>query len=75
VGYASLEVACNHFFWSARLGCLRHLISMSGAHQVSAWQSVDQSVFILFYPVWIERNQPLHFGLLYFWEEPLRLFL
>jgi hypothetical protein len=41
VGYASLEVACIHFFWSARLGCLRHLISMSGAHQVSACLAVS----------------------------------
>jgi hypothetical protein len=74
VGYAYLEVACNHFFGSARQGCLRHLISLSGAHQVSAWQSVDQSVIFFSYPGWIERNQPFHFGLLCFWEEPFRLF-
>jgi hypothetical protein len=39
---------------------------MSGAHQVSAWQSVDQSEIFFFYPVWIERNQPFHVGLLCF---------
>jgi hypothetical protein len=47
---------------------------MSGVHQVSSWQRQLIKVKYFFYPVWIERNQPFHFGLLYFWEEPFRLF-
>jgi hypothetical protein len=48
--------------------------SVAHIKSVLGSQVIHQSEIYFVYPVWIERNQPLHFGLLCFWEEPFRLF-
>jgi len=69
------KVASNHSCWIYETVWFAAILSARGSHNKSVL--VIQLVKVKYFfsiLCGLERNQPFHFGLLYFWIEPFRLF-